>query len=87
MPAACTRSAWARSINMMSIPFSVALTFNYHYDSDYNNNDNASFRRNPLEALAYFNGLGRFRIGGGMRYVYAARADLHHQRRDRKDHV
>lgn len=57
-----------------AIPFSAELTFNYHYDSDYNNNDNASFRRNPLEALVYFNGLGNFRIGGGMRYVYAARA-------------
>lgn len=56
------------------IPFSAELTVNYHYDSDYNNNDNASFRRVPIEALAYFNGLGRFRIGGGARYVYAARA-------------
>ncbi len=57
-----------------AIPFSAELTFNYHVNSDYNGNDNASFRRNPLEALVYFNGLGRFRIGGGMRYVYAARA-------------
>lgn len=57
-----------------AIPFSVALTFNYHVDSDYNGNNNASFRRNPLEALAYFNVFDRFRIGGGMRYVYAARA-------------
>lgn len=57
------------------IPFSVAVTLNYHYDSDYNNNDNGSFRRVPLEALVYFNGMGRFRIGGGMRYVYSARAD------------
>jgi hypothetical protein len=56
------------------IPFSVALTLNYHYDSDYNENDNASFRRVPLEALAYFNGPGRFRIGAGTRYVYSARA-------------
>jgi hypothetical protein len=57
-----------------AIPFSAELTFNYHVNSDYNGNDNASFRRNPLEALVYFNGLGRFRIGGGMRHVYAARA-------------
>lgn len=57
-----------------SVPFSAELTFNYHVNSDYNGNDNASFRRNPLEALVYFNGLGRFRVGGGMRYVYAARA-------------
>jgi hypothetical protein len=58
-----------------SIPFSAALTLNYHYNSDYRDNDNASFRRNPLEALVYYNGLGNFRIGGGMRYIYAARAD------------
>ena len=57
-----------------SVPFSTELTFNYHVDSDYNRNDNASFRRNPLEALLYFNVADRFRIGGGMRYVYAARA-------------
>jgi hypothetical protein len=56
------------------IPFSTELTFNYHVNSDYNGNDNASFRRNPLEALVYFNGMGRFRIGAGMRYVYSARA-------------
>jgi hypothetical protein len=57
-----------------AIPFSSALTLNYHYDSDYNGNNNASFRRVPLEALVYFNGLGNFRIGGGMRYIYSARA-------------
>ncbi len=56
------------------IPFSIAMTLNYHYDSDYNNNDNASFRRVPVEALVYFNALRPFRIGGGMRYVYAAKA-------------
>lgn len=57
-----------------AIPFSAELTFNYHVNSDYNGNDNASFRRNPLEALVYFNGMDRFRIGAGMRYVYTARA-------------
>ena len=57
------------------IPFSAELTLNYHYDSDYNGNNNASFRRVPLEALVYFNGLDRFRMGGGMRYIYSARAN------------
>ena len=56
------------------VPVSAALTLNYQYDADYNNNDNAAFRRNPLEALAYFNGLDPFRIGAGIRQVYAARA-------------
>lgn len=56
------------------VPVSAALTINYQYDADYNNDDNAAFRRNPLEALAYFNGLDPFRIGAGIRQVYSARA-------------
>jgi hypothetical protein len=56
------------------VPLSAALTINYQYDRDYNENDNASFRRVPLEALAYYTGMGRFRIGAGVRYVYSARA-------------
>ena len=57
-----------------TIPFSLELTLNYHTDSDYNNNDNASFRRVPVETLLYFNGTSLFRIGAGMRFVYDARA-------------
>ncbi len=57
-----------------AVPFSAALTLNYHYSSDYNNSNSASFRRVPLEALVFFNGLGRFRIGAGIRHVYDARA-------------
>jgi hypothetical protein len=57
------------------IPFSAALTLNYHYNADHKDNDNASFSRIPLEAIVYFNGLGDLRIGGGMRYNYLARAN------------
>jgi hypothetical protein len=57
------------------IPFSTALTLNYHYNSDSKDNDNATFRRIPLETIVYFNGLGDLRIGGGMRYNYSSRAD------------
>jgi hypothetical protein len=57
------------------IPFSAALTLNYHYNADHKDNDNASFRRFPLEAIVYFNGLGDLRIGGGMRYNYSASAE------------
>ena len=53
---------------------SLALSINYHYDYDHYNNDNASFRRVPLEALAYIEVPGNVRIGGGMRYSYSARA-------------
>lgn len=53
---------------------SLALSVNYHYDYDHYNNDNASFRRVPLEALAYIEVPGNVRIGGGMRYSYSARA-------------
>lgn len=57
-----------------AMPVSFAVTLNYHYDSDYHENDNASFRRVPLETLFYFNATERFRIGAGIRYVYSARA-------------
>ncbi|MDO8925507.1 MAG: hypothetical protein Q7U94_01190 [Sideroxyarcus sp.] len=53
---------------------SLALSVNYHYDYDHYNNDNASFRRVPLEALAYIEVPGNVRLGGGMRYSYSARA-------------
>ncbi len=58
-----------------AIPFSTALTLNYHYNADHKDSDNASFRRIPLEAIVYFNGLGNLRIGGGVRYNYSASAD------------
>ena len=57
-----------------SLPVAAALTINYQYTSGYNENDNASFRRVPLEVLAYFNATHRFRVGAGMRYIYSARA-------------
>ncbi|MBI5007684.1 MAG: hypothetical protein HZB95_11260 [Nitrosomonadales bacterium] len=53
---------------------SLALSVNYHYDYDYYQEDNASFRRVPLEALAYIELPGNVRLGGGMRYSYSARA-------------
>ena len=59
---------------LATIPFSVAMTLNYHVNSDHNDNNNASFSRIPLETLVYFNGLGNFRIGGGMRNIYSAKA-------------
>lgn len=57
-----------------ALPFSASLTLNYHYDSDRNDNNNAAFRRVPLEAMLYFDGPGRFRFGGGVRQIYWARA-------------
>jgi hypothetical protein len=58
-----------------TIPFSIEVTFNYQYDAAHNNGDSASFRRNPLEGVLYFDGLNPFRIGAGVRHVYAARAE------------
>lgn len=59
---------------MSLIPVSLALSANYHYDYDHYENDNASFRRVPLEALLYIELPGNVRLGGGMRYSYSARA-------------
>ncbi len=56
------------------IPLSIVLSVNYHYDYAYSENDNASFRRVPLEALAYLSLPGDLRIGAGSRYVHSARA-------------
>ncbi len=56
------------------VPLSLALSINYHYDADHNENDDASFRRVPLEAMLYFEMPGNLRLGRGIRYVRWARA-------------
>ncbi|HLP97809.1 MAG TPA: hypothetical protein VK149_05140 [Sideroxyarcus sp.] len=60
---------------MSNIPLSIALSINYHYDYDYHENDNADFRRVPLEALAYLDLPYNIRLGGGLRHTRAARAN------------
>jgi hypothetical protein len=50
-------------------PLALMLTANYHYHSAMGQNGDITFSRIPLEALVYYTGKERFRIGGGMRIV------------------
>jgi hypothetical protein len=59
---------------MEVVPLSLALSVNYHYDSEHNEYDDASFRRVPLEALVYYELPGNLRLGTGIRYIHSARA-------------
>lgn len=56
------------------IPLSLALSINYHYHTDGNENNDAAFRCVPLEAMLYFEIPGSLRLGRGVRYVHSARA-------------
>jgi hypothetical protein len=50
-------------------PLVLMLSANYHFHSATGTNGNISFDRMPIEALAYYTGKERFRIGGGVRIV------------------
>jgi len=51
------------------IPFALSLTANYHSDFDGSSSSNVEFIRYPIEAVAYYSGIERIRIGGGVRRV------------------
>jgi len=51
------------------IPFALSLTANYHSDFNGSSSSNVDFSRFPIEALAYYSGMERIRIGGGFRRV------------------
>jgi len=50
-------------------PVALMLSANYHVHSAFGKNGDISFSRMPIEALAYYTGKKRFRIGGGVRIV------------------
>lgn len=50
-------------------PLALMLSANYHFDSAFGQNGDITFSRVPIEALAYYTGKERFRIGGGVRIV------------------
>ena len=50
-------------------PLALMLSINYHLDYAIGSNGDLTFSRFPIEALAYYTGKDRFRIGGGMRFV------------------
>jgi hypothetical protein len=57
-----------------SIPLALSLTANYHVDNTTAANGDAKFSRIPLEAIAYYTGVYRWRFGVGMRSVQSAKA-------------
>lgn len=57
-----------------SLPLSIALSANYHFDDMTGRTENTTFIRYPLEAIAYYVTEARdWRAGLGFRYVYRPR--------------
>jgi hypothetical protein len=54
----------------------MMLSANYHVDGITASNGDMSFRRYPIEALAYYTGVESFRFGGGIRVVTSPEASL-----------
>jgi len=54
------------------MPFSWQATYGYHVNESYASNSTTRFSRFPLEVLAFYNGIGRWRFGGGVRFVDSA---------------
>jgi hypothetical protein len=50
-------------------PIAMMLSANYHFHTAMGQNGDITFSRVPIEALAYYTGKERFRIGGGVRVV------------------
>jgi hypothetical protein len=59
-----------------SAPLALMLSANYHADSVTASNGDLSFKRYPIEALAYYTNSERFRMGGGVRVVTSPEASL-----------
>jgi opacity protein-like surface antigen len=53
-------------------PFSWQLTYGYHFDDASDSNTTTRFSRYPLEVLGFYNGVSRWRFGGGLRFVNSA---------------
>lgn len=56
-------------------PLALMLSANYHFHSAGGTGGSVSFNRFPIEALAYYTGKERFRLGGGVRIINSPEAD------------
>lgn len=52
-----------------SMPLATAFTVNYHVDNASGSNGDIRFSRIPLEAIAYYTGVEKWRFGAGVRLV------------------
>ncbi len=59
-----------------SAPIALALTANYHTDRVTASNGDISFTRYPIEAMAYYTGVNKFRFGGGIRIVTSPKSSM-----------
>ena len=65
------------------IPLAVQATINYHVDSITADNGDATWSRMPIEVLAYYTGVPRWRFGGGARWVKDAELEIDLVRNER----
>lgn len=56
-------------------PLALMLSANYHFHSVGGTGGSVNFDRFPVEALAYYTGKERFRLGGGVRIVNSPEAN------------
>lgn len=56
-------------------PLALMVSANYHFHSAGGTGGSVSFDRFPVEALAYYTGKERFRLGGGVRILNSPKAD------------
>lgn len=59
-----------------TMPLALSLTANYHFDSVTASNGDMKFKRYPIEMLAYYSGMEKFRVGAGMRMVQSPEITL-----------
>ncbi|MDO8989600.1 MAG: hypothetical protein Q7U91_08175 [Sideroxyarcus sp.] len=57
------------SYQFQDTPLALLLSANYHYHTAAASNGDLTFSRIPVEVLAYYTGVERFRLGGGVRLV------------------
>lgn len=59
-----------------TLPLAISGSLHYHVDDAAAKNGTAKFSRVPFELLAYYTGVERWRLGGGVRWVKSAEAIL-----------
>ncbi|WP_148415288.1 hypothetical protein [Noviherbaspirillum massiliense] len=61
-------------VQMKDVPLATSFTVNYHVDDASARNGSLRFERVPLELLAFYTGVERWRFGGGVRFVQSPKA-------------
>lgn len=64
------------SYQFQDTPLALMLSANYHYHTVAGSNGDITFRRMPIEVLAYYTGVERCRFGAGVRLVNSPEATV-----------